>query len=110
VRKANKLGGCVWGIGERKWGGDFSRRMMMFESMIESILMYGAEICGWKEQEEVETVQEKYLRRVLRVDRETPRYMVRGECKKNRLRVKEGKRAAEFEDKMDRREECRILM
>jgi hypothetical protein len=27
---------------------------------------------GWKEQEEVEKVQEKYLRRVLGVDRETP--------------------------------------
>jgi hypothetical protein len=25
---------------------------MMFESMIESVLMYGAEIWGWKEQEE----------------------------------------------------------
>jgi hypothetical protein len=40
--------------------------------MIESILMYGAEIWGWKEQEEVETT-------------------------------------AKFEDKMDGREECRIL-
>jgi hypothetical protein len=38
------------GIGERKWGGDFRRRMMMFQSMIESILMYGAEIWEWKEQ------------------------------------------------------------
>jgi hypothetical protein len=28
---------------------------------------------------------------------------------KNRLRVKAGKRAAKFEDKMDGREECRIL-
>jgi hypothetical protein len=27
----------------------------------------------------------------------------------NRLRVKAGKRAAKFEDKMDGREECRIL-
>jgi hypothetical protein len=36
------------GIGERKWGGDFSRRMMMFESRVE--------IWGWKEQEEVERV------------------------------------------------------
>jgi hypothetical protein len=35
----------------RKWRGDFRRRMMMFENMIESILMYGAEIWGWKEQE-----------------------------------------------------------
>jgi hypothetical protein len=44
VRKANKAVGCVWGKAERKWGGDFRRRMMMFESLIESILMYGVEI------------------------------------------------------------------
>jgi hypothetical protein len=34
---------------------------------------------------------------------------VREECKRNRLRMKAGKRAAMFEDKMDGREECRIL-
>jgi hypothetical protein len=73
-RKANKVVGCVWGIGERMWGGEFGRRMMMFESMVDSVLMYGAEIWGWKEQEEVERVQEKYLRWVLGVDRETPGY------------------------------------
>jgi hypothetical protein len=38
MRKANKVMGCVWGTGERKWGGDFRRRMMMFQSMIESII------------------------------------------------------------------------
>jgi hypothetical protein len=101
VRKANKVVGCVWEIGERKWGGDFRRTMMMFESMIETILMYRAEIWGWKEQEEVEEVQAKYLRGLLGVDREKPDYIVREECKKNRLRVKAGKRAAKFEDKMN---------
>jgi hypothetical protein len=49
------------------------------------------------------------LRWVLRVDRKTPDYIVREECKRNRLRVKAGKRAAKFEDKIDGREECRIL-
>jgi hypothetical protein len=34
---------------------------------------------------------------------------VREECKRNRLRVKAGKRTAKFEDKMDVREKCRIL-
>jgi hypothetical protein len=82
--------------------------MMMSENMIESILMYGAEIWG-KEQEEIEKVQEKYLRGVLGANRETPGYIVRKECKRNRLRVKVGKRAVKFEDKMDGREECRIL-
>jgi hypothetical protein len=34
---------------------------------------------------------------------------VREECKRNRLKVKAARRAAKFEDKMDGREECRIL-
>jgi hypothetical protein len=38
------------------------------------------------------------------VDRETPGYILREEGKRNRLRVK-----AMFDDKMDGREECRIL-
>jgi hypothetical protein len=56
----------------------------------------GTEIWEWKEQEELEKVQEKYLRRVLGVDTETHR-------------VKARKRAVKFEEKMDGREECRIL-
>jgi hypothetical protein len=72
---------------------------MIFESMMESVLMYGAEIWGWKEQEQVERVQEKYLRWVLEVDRETPRYIVREKCKRNRLRVKAGMRVTNFEAK-----------
>jgi hypothetical protein len=54
-------------------------------------------------------MQEKYLRGVLGVEGETPGYIVREECKRNRLRVKAEKRVAKFEDKMDGREECRIL-
>jgi hypothetical protein len=79
--------------------------MMMLESTLESILMYGAEIWGWKVQEKVEQVQGKYLRGVAGVDRETPSNKVREECKRNRLTVKTGKRAEKFEDKMDGREE-----
>jgi hypothetical protein len=55
-------------------------------------------------------VQEKYLRGVVDADTETPGYIiVREECKRNKLRVKAGRRVAKFEDKMHGREECRIL-
>jgi hypothetical protein len=67
--------------------------------MIESILMYGVEIWGWKEREEVEKAQGKYLRGVLEVDRETPGYIMREECKRNRLRVKAEKRAQSLKKK-----------
>jgi hypothetical protein len=98
------------GVNEFKYLGYIlnERRRMMIEGIIENILMYGAD--EWKKQEEVEKVEEKYLRGMLGVDRETPGYIVRGECKRNRLRVKAGKRAAKFEDKMAGGEECRILI
>ncbi|KAH0818454.1 hypothetical protein GEV33_004337 [Tenebrio molitor] len=51
VKKANKIIGAVWGIGERKFGHDFRRRIMMFDSLVKSVVMYGAEIWGWREQE-----------------------------------------------------------
>jgi hypothetical protein len=47
----------------------------------------------------------KYLKGVLGVDRKTPGYVVREECKGNWLGVKAGKRAAKFEDKIDGRVE-----
>jgi hypothetical protein len=38
------------------------------------------------------------------VDREAPGYIVREECKRNRPKMKGGKRAAKFENKMDGKE------
>jgi hypothetical protein len=98
--------GCVSGIGEKKWGGDFRRRMMMFEGMTESILVIdvrGRDL-GMEGTRDVEKVQENYLKGVLGVDRETSGYIVREECERNRLKVKAEKRASKFG-----REECRIL-
>jgi hypothetical protein len=63
---------------ERKWGGNFRSGQVR---------------------------NEKYLRGVLEVDRETPGYVRKEERKRNRVRVKAGKRRAMFEDKMDGRKE-----
>jgi hypothetical protein len=43
------------------------------------------------------------------IEKRQVRYIVREDCKRNRLRVKAEKRTTKFKDKMDRREECRIL-
>jgi hypothetical protein len=49
------------------------------------------------------------LRGLAGVDRKTPGYILREEWKRNRLRVKAGKRSAKFDYKMDGRGEWRIL-
>ncbi|KAH0818181.1 hypothetical protein GEV33_004610 [Tenebrio molitor] len=109
VKKANKIIGAVWGIGERKFGHDFRRRIMMFDSLVKSVMMYGAEIWGWREQEGLEGVQGKYLKWVLGVDRETPGYIVMEETKRDGIRIEAGKRAMRFEERLIERGECRIL-
>ncbi|KAJ3643680.1 hypothetical protein Zmor_026377 [Zophobas morio] len=62
VQKANTVIGIVWEIGERKFRHNYKRRMMIFDSLIKSVFMYGAEIWGWREYGEIERVQEKCLK------------------------------------------------
>ncbi|KAJ3646917.1 hypothetical protein Zmor_024476 [Zophobas morio] len=71
--------------------------------------MYGVEIWGWKEYAEMEAVQEKYLGWMLGLRKETPGYIVREECKREKLRVYTGKRAVKYDERLKEREECRIL-
>jgi hypothetical protein len=103
IREIMKVVECVWGVGERKWGGDFRRRMMMFESMIESILMYG-DLGMEGTRTGRESTRERFESGQINAN-----CIVRDECKSNRLRVKAGKRTAKFEDKMDGTEEFNIL-
>lgn len=35
----------VWGIGERKFGVDVDRRLIIFNVLFKNIFMYGMEIC-----------------------------------------------------------------
>lgn len=45
ARKATNIMTQIWGIGERKFRGDWERRMMMYNVLVKSIFMYGVEIC-----------------------------------------------------------------
>lgn len=44
---------------------NFKRRMMMFDSLVKSIVMNEAEVWGWKEYEEIDRGQEKYIKWLL---------------------------------------------
>ena len=50
--------------GFRKGRDDYKRRMMMFDSLIKSVFMYGAEIWGWREYEK----NRESARKILELD------------------------------------------
>jgi len=60
-----------------------------------------AEIWGWKERNEIEKLEERYLRWMLRVDRKTPGYLVREELRREKLKGRAGRRAWEFEKRLE---------
>lgn len=46
VKRAAATMAQIWEIGERKFGGNFDRRIMMFNIMVKSIMLYGVEVWG----------------------------------------------------------------
>lgn len=46
TRKAASIMAQIWSIGERKFGGNWEKRIMMFNVLVKSIFMYGVEIWG----------------------------------------------------------------
>jgi len=53
VKKAMGVMGQVWSIGKRRFGGDWDKRIKIFDWLVGSITGFGAEIWGWKEWEKL---------------------------------------------------------
>ncbi|KAK5645963.1 hypothetical protein RI129_004427 [Pyrocoelia pectoralis] len=105
AKKGNRLVGKVWGVGERVFGKDMEKKRWIFDKLVKSVMVYGAEIWGWKEWEKMEKIQEKYWRWTLGLDRETPGYIVEEEIKFEKIRVQTGKRAVKYEEEVRKRNE-----
>lgn len=90
--------GSIWSLGERYFRGDIRWRLKLFDTIIKSIMVYGVEIWGWSEWQEVENLQ-TYLRWILGVERTTPGYVVREELKREKIRVCTGGRALRYEER-----------
>ncbi|XP_033214032.1 uncharacterized protein LOC117171088 [Belonocnema kinseyi] len=100
VKRADIVMKKIWGIGENLFKEDCPRRMRMFEALVRSVLMYGVEIWGWKEYEEVEKFHEKYIRWTLGLDRWTPWYIVLKEVNREKIKVRTGNMACKYEERL----------
>lgn len=101
VRRAAAVMGQVWGIGKRKFGSEWGKRLWLFDRLVWTVASYGVEIWGWKERERVEKLEERYLRWVLGVEGRTPGYLVREELQRDKLEGRAGRRALGFEKRLE---------
>lgn len=94
--------GEMWGmIGKKRFRGNWSRRIWLFDRLIWTVLNYGVEIWEWKKREGMEKVEERYLRWIFGLDRRVPGYLVREEIQREKLRERAGKRTWEFEKRLE---------
>lgn len=78
---------------ERLFRDSFKKRMRLFEALIESVVLYGAE--GWVrlEEEKIEREKRKYIKWIPSLDRNTPNYLIMEETKGEEIRDKALRRA-----------------
>lgn len=55
----------TWNIGERIFGNDYKRREKMFDALVDSVALYGAEIWGWKNETRLDRIKRKYVKWIL---------------------------------------------
>lgn len=78
---------------------DFERRIRMFNALVGSIALYGAEIWGWREEERMDKISRRYVKWVLGLDIRTPNYIVMEKTKiKEGLGMEAVRRAIKYEE------------
>lgn len=85
----------TWRIGQRRFKNNFERRIKTYNS----IMLYAAEVWGWKEVEKLEKLQVKYIKWTLGLDFNTPTYIVMEETKTDKIRIEAGRRATRYEER-----------
>ena len=75
---------------------DVKTRIHLFDTLILPILLYGCELWGFENVEQLEVFHLKYLRNILQVRKSTPNAMVYGELGRYELRYMIWQRMANF--------------
>ena len=74
--------------------------MRLYDTLVASVLLYGVEIWGCKEYNEIERLHERYIRWTLGLDRCTPRYIVLKEVDREKIKIRTDNRVCKFEEKV----------
>lgn len=94
--KVQKSINAAWGVIKRAKIDKLSQRIHVLDMLVSSVLLYGVEIWGWKVWEEVEVVQNRFVKMVLGLDRNTPAYIWRTESDRRKIGVQARKRAGMY--------------
>lgn len=87
----------TWSIGERLFRDNFMRRMKMFESLVESVALYGPEIWGWQYDNRLDGIKRKYVKWILGLDKRTPNYILVKETKIREIKMRAVRRTIRYE-------------
>lgn len=69
----------VWGIEKRRFGKDWGKRLWLFDRLVWTVMVYGVEIWGYRERKVMEKLEERYLRWIMRLEGQTPGYIIKEE-------------------------------
>lgn len=75
AEKVQKITNITWGIMKRANIRNLKKKMYLFDTLIKSVVVYGAEIWGWREKSKIEGVQGRYTKMALGISRNTPDYI-----------------------------------
>lgn len=89
-------------MGKKRFGRDWGRKVwLLLVKLVRMVMAYGVEIWGWKEKEGIDRLGIRYLRWLLGMNRRTPEYMIREKLQREKLWERAGKRAWEFEKRLE---------
>lgn len=77
--------------------------MWLFDTLVCAIMGHEVHIWRWKERNKIERVQDKFLKRIVRVRRCVLGYMVRERLQKLKLRKRAGMRTRRYKRKLGKR-------
>ena len=94
--KIKKAINASWGIAKRAKISSLRRRLQLMQAIAKSAMLYGVEIWGWKEREQIARLQARYVKMAMGIRINTPDYIWRMESGCRGIGIELWKRAARY--------------